>query len=52
MDHYANAERSFFRDATTNLKEREIFLVAPVSSLLNLVYNLKHISCKQFHNIV
>jgi len=41
-----------FLDAATNLKEREIFLVEPVSSLLKLVCNLKHLSCKQFHNIV
>jgi len=42
----------FFLDAATNLKEREIFLVEPVFSLLKLVYNLKHLSCKQFHNSV
>ena len=42
----------FFLDAATNLKEREIFLVKPVFSPLKLVYNLKHLSCKQFHNIV
>jgi len=41
----------FFFDAATNLKEREIFLVEPVSSL-KLVCNLKHLSRKQFHNTV
>jgi len=40
----------FFFDAATKLKEREIYLVKPVSSLLKLVCNLKHLSCKQFHN--
>jgi len=50
MSVYANVER-FFRDAATNKKEREIFLVEPVSSL-KLVCNLKNISCKQFHKIV
>jgi len=39
-----------FRDATTNLKEREIFVIEPVSSLLKLVCNSKHLSRKQFHN--
>jgi len=42
---------NFFLDAATNLKERETFLVQPVSSL-KLVYNLKHLSCNQFHKIV
>jgi len=42
----------FFLDATTNLKQREIFLVEPVSRLLKLVCTLKHLSCKQFHIIV
>jgi len=42
----------FFLDAATNLKEREIFLTEPVSTLLKLVSNLKHLSCNQFHNIV
>jgi len=41
-----------FRDATTNLKERETYLIEPVSGLLKLMYNLKHLSCQQFHNIV
>ena len=41
----------FFADAATNLQEREIFLVEPVSSL-KLVCNLKHLSRKQFHNTV
>jgi len=41
----------FFADAATNLQEREIFLVEPVSSL-KLVCNLKHLSWKQFHKIV
>jgi len=50
MALYANVERFFF-DAATNLKEREIFLVEPVFSL-KLACNLKHLSCKQFHNIV
>jgi len=49
--HYG--ERFFLDGATaTNLKEREIYLVEPVSSLLKLVCNLKHLSCEQFHNIV
>ena len=39
-----------FLNAATNLKERETFLVEPVSSL-KLVCNLKHLSCKQFHKI-
>jgi len=42
----------FFLDATTNQKEREAFLVEPVSSLSKLVCNSKHLSCKQFHKIV
>jgi len=50
MALYANVER-FFLDAATNQKERESFLVEPVSSL-NLVCNLKHLSGKQFHTIV
>jgi len=41
----------FFLDAATNQKERESFLVEPVSSL-KLVCNLKHLSCTQFHKIV
>jgi len=41
----------FFLDAATNLKERDTFLVEPVSSL-KLVCNLKHLSCKQFHKSV
>jgi len=40
----------FFLDAATNQKERETFLVEPVSSL-KLVCNLKHLSCKQLHKI-
>jgi len=40
----------FFRDATTNQKERETFLVEPISSL-KLVCILKHLSCKQFRKI-
>jgi len=43
--------KDFFLDAATNLKERETFLVEPVSSL-KLVCNLKHLSYKQFHKIV
>jgi len=38
----------FFLDAATNQKERETFVVEPVSSL-KLVCNLKHLLCKQFH---
>jgi len=41
----------FFLDAATNLKEN-FFLVQPVSSLLKLLCTLKHLSGKQFHNIV
>ena len=41
----------FFLDAATNQKERETFLVEPVSSL-KLVCNLKHLSRKQFHKII
>jgi len=41
----------FFLDAATNQKERETFLVEPVSSL-KLVCNLKHLLCKQFHKSV
>jgi len=40
----------FFLDAGTNQKERETFQVEPVYSL-KLVCNLKHLLCKQFHNI-
>ena len=40
----------FFRDAATIQKERETFLVEPVSSL-KLVCNLKYLSCKHFHKI-
>jgi len=47
---YANMGR-FLLDAATNQKERETFLVEPVSSL-KLVCNLKYLSCKQFHKIV
>jgi len=43
---------NFFLDAATNLKQREMFLIEAVSTLLKLVCNLKHFSCKQFHNIV
>jgi len=42
MALYANVER-FVLDAATNQKERESFLVEPVSSL-NLVCNLIHLS--------
>jgi len=48
---YANVER-FFLDAATNLKERDIALVGSFSSQLKLVCNFKHLTCKQFHNIV
>jgi len=41
----------FFLDAATNQKERKTYLVELVSSL-KLVYNLKHLSCKQFNKIV
>jgi len=41
----------FFLDAAADQKERETFLVEPVSGL-KLVCNLKHRSCKQFHKIV
>ena len=41
----------FFVDAATNRKEKESFLVEPVSST-KLVCNLKHLPCKQFHKIV
>ena len=41
----------FFLDAATNQKERETFLVEPVSSR-KLVCNLKHLSRKQFHKII
>jgi len=44
MAHYANVER-FILDAATNLKEREIFLIEPVSIVLKLVCYLKHLSC-------
>ena len=40
-----------FLDSATNQKERETFMVELVSSL-KLMYNLKHLSCKQFHEIV
>jgi len=39
-----------FLDAAT--KKENVFLVQPVSSLLKLLCNLKHLSGKQFHNIV
>jgi len=42
---------NFFLGAAKNLKERETFLVEPVSNL-KLVCNLKHLSCNQFHKIV
>jgi len=42
---------NFFLDAALNRKERDTLLAEPVSSL-NLVYSLKHLSCKQFHKIV
>jgi len=42
---------NFSLDAARNQKEREIFLVEPVSSP-KLVCNSKHLSCKQFHKIV
>jgi len=42
----------FFLDAATNLKEREIFLIEPVSALLKLMRNLKHLSCSYFHKVV
>jgi len=51
MAHYADVER-FFLDAATNLKEREIFLIEPVSTLIKLACNLNHLSCNCFHNIV
>jgi len=52
MALYATVIRNdFFLDAATNQKERETFLIEPVSSL-KLVCNLKHLSCKQFHKIV
>jgi len=35
----------FSLGAATNLKEREIFLNEPVSTLLKLVYYFKHLSC-------
>jgi len=41
----------FYLGAATNQKEREIFLVEPISSI-KLVCNLKHLTCKQFHKIV
>jgi len=41
-----------FLDAATNLKEIEIFLIEPVSSLLKLVCNVKYLSYNYFHNIV
>jgi len=44
--------KDFFLDASTYLKEREISLVEPVSTLLKLVCNIKHVLCKQFHNIL
>jgi len=42
----------FFVDASTSQKAKEIFLIELVSSLSKLVCNLKHISCKQFRNII
>jgi len=42
---------NFFLDAATNQKERETFLVEPVSSL-KLVCNLNDLSCNQFHKNV
>jgi len=47
----ADVER-FFLDAPTNQEERETFLAEPVSGLVKLVCNLKHLSRKQFHKIV
>jgi len=45
-------ERSFtVIQPQPQLKQREIFLLEALPSLLKLVYNLKHLSCKQFHNI-
>jgi len=44
--------KDFFLDAAINLKEREIFLAEPVSTLLKLVCYLKHLSSNQFHNTV
>jgi len=41
----------FFLDAAASQKERETFLVEPLSSL-KLVCNLKHLPCKQFHESV
>jgi len=41
----------FLLDAATNQKERETFLLEPVSGL-KLVCSLKHRSCQQFHKIV
>jgi len=35
----------FFLDAATNLKEREFFLIEPMSTLLKLVCSLNHLSC-------
>jgi len=40
----------FFLDAATNLKKDSFFWLNQFS-LLKLVCNLKHLSCKQFHNI-
>jgi len=34
-----------FLDVATNPKETEIFLIELVSTLLNVVCNLKHLSC-------
>jgi len=50
MAFYANMER-FFVLCSHNQKEKETFQVEPVS-IIKLVCNLKHLSCKQFHKIV
>jgi len=43
--HFTLMCNDYFLDAATNLKEREVFLIEPVSTLLNLMCNLKHLSC-------
>jgi len=45
MAHFTLMCNDFFFDAATNLKEREISPIEPVSTLLKLVCNLKHLSC-------
>jgi len=42
----------FFLDAATSQEKRETFQVEPVSGLLKLMCNLKHLSRKPFHKIV